>query len=228
MRWLIRNFGDPRGVGGRIAGWVMAHRRSNVQRSRWAVGLLDIHPTDRVLEVGCGPGVALAAAKQRSPHVVGVDRSPVMVRAASRRSGTTVIEAAAEALPAFDAPFDKALAVNTVGHWSDPVAGLRSIRDALRVGGTIAVVSQATRHPVRGQRRSAAPARRGRLRRTPRRDARSRSEGGVRPRDASLTKPSTREHEHGDHHADGEGDPDPAVADGPLRGHGHLLGARRP
>lgn len=142
MRWLIRNFGDPRGVGGRIAGWVMAHRRSNVQRSRWAVGLLDIHPTDRVLEVGCGPGVALAAAKQRSPHVVGVDRSPVMVRAASRRSGTTVIEAAAEALPAFEAPFDKALAVNTVGHWSDPVAGLRSIRDALRVGGTIAVVSQ--------------------------------------------------------------------------------------
>jgi SAM-dependent methyltransferase len=142
MRWLIRNFGDPRGVGGRIAGWVMAHRGSNVQRSRWAVGLLDIQPTDRVLEVGCGPGVALAAARQRSPHVVGVDRSPVMVRAASRRSGTTVLEAAAEALPTFDAPFDKALAVNTVGHWPDPVAGLRAIRDALRVGGTIAVVSQ--------------------------------------------------------------------------------------
>jgi SAM-dependent methyltransferase len=141
-QWLIKSFGDPRGVGGRIAGWVMAHRASNVQRNRWAVGLLDIQPTDRVLEVGCGPGVALAAAKQRSPHVVGVDRSPLMVGAASRRSGAAVLEAAAEDLPAFDAPFDKALAVNTVGHWPDPVAGLRAIRDALRVGGTIAVVSQ--------------------------------------------------------------------------------------
>lgn len=65
-----------------------------------------------------------------------------MVRAASRRSGATVLEAAAEELPAFDVPFDKALAVNTVGHWPDPVAGLRAIRDALRVGDTIAVVSQ--------------------------------------------------------------------------------------
>jgi SAM-dependent methyltransferase len=142
VRWLVRSFGDPRGVGGRIAGLVMAHRSSNVQRSRWAVDLLELQPTDRVLEVGCGPGVALKAARSHTQHVVGVDRSPVMVRAARRRSGATVLEAAADALPTFDAPFDKALAVNTVGHWPDPVAGLRSIHDALRPGGTIAVVSQ--------------------------------------------------------------------------------------
>jgi SAM-dependent methyltransferase len=142
VRWLVRSFGNPTGVGGRIAGFVMAHRSSNVQRSRWAVDLLDIRPTDRVLEVGCGPGVALKAAMSQTPHVVGVDRSPLMVEAARRRSGATVVEAVAEELPAFDAPFDKALAVNTVGHWSDPVAGLRSIHGALRPGGTIAVVSQ--------------------------------------------------------------------------------------
>jgi cyclopropane fatty-acyl-phospholipid synthase-like methyltransferase len=33
---------------------------SNVQRS-WAVSLLDLQPGDRILEVGCGPGVALDA-----------------------------------------------------------------------------------------------------------------------------------------------------------------------
>lgn len=142
LRWLVRTFGDPRGVSGRVAGFVMAHRSSNVQRSRWAVDLLDLQPADRVLEVGCGPGVALKAVRSRTPHVVGVDRSPVMVTAARRRSRTTVLEADADALPTFDAPFDKALAVNTVGHWPDPVAGLRSIHDALRPGGTIAVVSQ--------------------------------------------------------------------------------------
>lgn len=141
-RWLFRNFGDPRGFGGRIAGWVMAHRASNVQRSRWAVGLLDVQPTDRFLEVGCGPGVALAAARKRTADVVGVDRSPVMARVARRRSGSTVLEASADALPRFDQPFDKALAVNTVGHWADPIAGLTAIHDAMRDGGTIAIVSQ--------------------------------------------------------------------------------------
>lgn len=141
-RWLFRNFNDPRGIGGRIAAFVMAHRSSNVRRSRWAVALLDLQPDDRVLEVGCGPGVALAAARKRTPHVVGVDRSSVMVRQAARRSGATVIESAAEDLPPFDEPFDKALAVNTVPHWPDPVAGLRAVHRAMRPGGTIAVVSQ--------------------------------------------------------------------------------------
>jgi SAM-dependent methyltransferase len=141
-RWLFQNFGDPRGIGGRIAAFVMAHRSSNVRRSRWAVGLLDLQPTDRLLEVGCGPGVALAAARKQTPHVVGVDRSPVVLRQAARRSGATVLEAAAEHLPSFDEPFDKALAVNTVGHWPDPVAGLEAVHEAMRPGGTIAVVSQ--------------------------------------------------------------------------------------
>ena len=141
-RWLIRSFGHPRGIGGRIAAFVMAHRSSNVQRSRWAVGLLDLRATDHFLEVGCGPGVALAAARAQTSHVVGVDQSPVMVPRARRRSGATVVEASAEALPAFDHPFDKALAVNTVGHWSDPIAGLRAVHRAMRTGGTIAVVSQ--------------------------------------------------------------------------------------
>ena len=141
-RWLFRNFGDPRGVGGRIAAFVMAHRSSNVQRSRWAVGLLDLQPDDRVLEVGCGPGVALAAARKHTRHVVGVDRSPVMIRRARRRSGANVIESAVEHLPTFDEPFDKALAVNTVGHWPDPAVGLQAVHKAMQPGGTIAVVSQ--------------------------------------------------------------------------------------
>jgi SAM-dependent methyltransferase len=139
---LFRQFGNPEGFLGRVAGWIMAHRASNVRRSRWAVELLDLQPTDRFLEVGCGPGIALAAARTRTPHVIGADRSALMARAARRRSGATVLTTPVESLPRFDEPFDKALAVNTVGHWPDPVAGLRAVHDALRDGGTIAVVSQ--------------------------------------------------------------------------------------
>jgi hypothetical protein len=34
------------------------------------------------------------------------------------------------------------LALNTAGHWEDPLSGLVSIRKALRAGSTIAIVSQ--------------------------------------------------------------------------------------
>lgn len=142
MKTLMGQFSNPHGALGRVVGLTMSRRSSNVRRSRWAVGLLDLQPTDRMLEVGCGPGVALEAARKVTPHVVGVDRSPVMVRQARRRAKVTVHEADAEHLPDFDVRFDKALAVNTVGHWPDPVAGLTSIRAALREGGTIAAVSQ--------------------------------------------------------------------------------------
>jgi cyclopropane fatty-acyl-phospholipid synthase-like methyltransferase len=40
---------------------MMGRRSSNVRRNRWAVDLLAVEPTDRVLELGCGPGMAIAA-----------------------------------------------------------------------------------------------------------------------------------------------------------------------
>ena len=146
---VVRQFGEPRGVGGRVAGWIMGRRPSNVARSRWAIDLLDLRPADRVLEVGCGPGVALQAAAKRAAAVVGIDRSPVMVAQARRRNRSAVREgrvmlhvAPIEALPELGAPFDKALAVNTIGFWTDAVAGLATIRQRLRPSGTVAVVSQ--------------------------------------------------------------------------------------
>jgi SAM-dependent methyltransferase len=127
----------------------MARRPSNVTRSRWAIDLLDLQPTDRMLEVGCGPGVALQAAAAQAASVTGVDRSAVMIGQARRRNRSAVREgrvvlhvAPIEALPPIGEPFDKALAVNTVGFWADAVAGLETIRQRLRADGTIAVVSQ--------------------------------------------------------------------------------------
>ena len=146
---LISQFGEPRGATGHLVGWVMGHRRSNVERSRWAVGLLGLGPRDRLLEVGGGSGVAIAAAVGRGAHVVGVDRSPVMIDQARHRNrqavrhGQVELHAApVERLPDLGAPFDAALAVNTLGFWTDPVAVLSTIAGKLRPGGTIAVVSQ--------------------------------------------------------------------------------------
>jgi SAM-dependent methyltransferase len=151
MRAVVGQFHEPRGVGGRLAGWVMAHRGSNRRRNVWAVGLLDVQPEDRVLEIGFGPGVAIHEIARRATNglVVGVDHSEVMVRQATRRNAAAVRAGrvdlrlgTAEQMPAFDAPFDKILAVNSLMFWDDPVARLKELRELLRPGGRIAIAYQ--------------------------------------------------------------------------------------
>jgi ubiquinone/menaquinone biosynthesis C-methylase UbiE len=129
----------------------MGRRSSNVARNRWAVQLLDVQPTERVIELGCGPGVAITALAARATRglVVGVDHSQVMIRQARRRNRAAIrtgrvrlFQTPVESLSIGDGPFDAALAVNTVGMWPDPTARLRELARLLRPGGRIALVSQ--------------------------------------------------------------------------------------
>jgi len=129
----------------------MSHRASNRRRNRWVVSLLDVVPTDRVLEIGFGPGVAVSELSRLASRgeVLGVDHSEVMVRRARKRNAQAVGAGrvdlrlgSVQALPDFAGPLDKILAVNSMGFWPDPVARLHELRDRLRPGGTIAVASQ--------------------------------------------------------------------------------------
>lgn len=56
-------------------------------RVRFAVALLDPGPADRVLEIGCGPGVAAAQVSDRSTggRLLAIDRSEVAVRRTTLR-----------------------------------------------------------------------------------------------------------------------------------------------
>ncbi len=87
-RAIVRQFGRPTGLVGRLAGLVMTIRPSNRERNRRTVELLDIRPDDRVLEVGHGPGLALQWAAERAVRgkVVGIDHSAQMHREAARRT----------------------------------------------------------------------------------------------------------------------------------------------
>jgi SAM-dependent methyltransferase len=147
----IAQFHRPTGAVGHVAGWVMGRRSSNVARNRWAVRLLDVQPADRVIELGCGPGVAIAALATRATRglVVGVDHSQVMIgqarrrnRAAIRAGRVCLMHTGVESMSVSDGPFDAALAVNTAGMWPDPPARLRELAGLLRPGGRIALVSQ--------------------------------------------------------------------------------------
>jgi SAM-dependent methyltransferase len=148
---LRAQFGRPTGLPGRIAGGVMAHRASNRRRNAWVVSLLDVQRDDRVLEIGFGPGIAIRELSRKASegYVCGLDHSAVMVQQAAKRNAEGVRRGqvdlrlgSAESLPAFEAPFDKVMAVNVALFWDRPVELLGNLRRVLRSGGRIALAFQ--------------------------------------------------------------------------------------
>src|SRR5689334_16094595 len=95
----------------------------------------------RVLDVGCGPGVLTRELVERvgASNVAAVDPSEPFVEAArARLPGVDVRLAAAESLPFEDGSFDAALAQLVVHFMREPVAGLREMARVTRVGGAVA------------------------------------------------------------------------------------------
>ncbi len=92
---LVRQFGKPSGLLGTIAGLIMRVRPSNRERSLRTLALLDIQPADHVLEVGFGPGLAVARAAELASRgkVVGrrrrrgAQRLLQLIECVGRRSG---------------------------------------------------------------------------------------------------------------------------------------------
>jgi ubiquinone/menaquinone biosynthesis C-methylase UbiE len=69
-------------------------------RLRRVVDRLDLRPGDRVLEIGCGHGVAATYVLERGARLTAIDRSPKMIDAASRRNAAYVDAGTAEFLVA--------------------------------------------------------------------------------------------------------------------------------
>jgi len=146
-------FEKPRGLLGRLAGRIMATRPSNIERNNWTLSLLDIKPSDRVLEIGYGPGIAIGAVAEAASEAVGVDHSSVMYNAATERNkelirrGKLTLKIGSIVDQDSDLGlFDKIFTVNVVQFWGDPVAVFRKLHGYLNRGGRI-VTSYEPRHP---------------------------------------------------------------------------------
>jgi SAM-dependent methyltransferase len=80
-----------------------------------------------VLNVGAGTG----SYEPPGRDVTAVEPSALM-RAQRPAGGARCVAAVAERLPFEDRSFDAAMAVSTVHHWPDPIAGLREMRRVAR------------------------------------------------------------------------------------------------
>lgn len=111
-----------------------------------AMDALRVEPGERVLEIGCGPGTtAIELAKRVAPdgEVVGVDISPAMVAAATRRAaaaGSANLRFFATDAQTGDLGqgFDAAYSRFGVMFFLDPVAAFANVGRSLRAGGRLA------------------------------------------------------------------------------------------
>ena len=117
------------------------------ERVRLAVELLGVEPGDRLLEIGCGPGVAASLVCERllSGRMLAIDRSETQVERARRRneahlsSGRLVVETLALAdLDVGTERFDKVFAINVNLFWLGPATReLERVRGALSPSGKL-------------------------------------------------------------------------------------------
>ena len=109
----------------RIGGHYLATRRTDprIAREIWAA----LGDAQTVLNVGAGTG----SYEPSDREVTAIEPSAVM-RAQRPVSSAPCLPGVAEHLPFADQSFDAAMAVSTVHHWTDLIAGLRELRRVAR------------------------------------------------------------------------------------------------
>lgn len=124
-------------------------------RHVWAVETLAVAPRERILEIGCGHGVAASLVCERldGGHLTAIDRSATMIAMACKRNAARIAAGRASfhavnlhqaELP--PASFDKIFAIH-VGVFvrGDPARELAAIRRCLAPAGRLHLVYQPLR-----------------------------------------------------------------------------------
>jgi ubiquinone/menaquinone biosynthesis C-methylase UbiE len=139
-RFIAKQLSRPSGILGAVIRHLM--NRHNARLNAFAVGQLDIQPSDRVLEIGFGGGATLPSLIGVATFVAGIDRSDDVIAWARRRHSQAEKTGRAEfrqghveSLPFDEAAFDKICTVNTVYFWTSLDAGFAEIYRVLKTGG---------------------------------------------------------------------------------------------
>jgi SAM-dependent methyltransferase len=93
------------------------------------VQLLDARPGERLLDVACGPGLLLRAARERGVDASGIDLSREAVALAKQLlSGVDAQQGNAERLPFADGTFDCVTCIGSIERFLDRGAALREMQ----------------------------------------------------------------------------------------------------
>ncbi len=112
---------------------------------------LDLHPRQRVLDLGCGVGRLSSWLARDERQVVGVDISPAMLSAARHATASpnpSFVRYGDEALPFANDSFDRVVSVFVLQHVSDDRqlgALLADLHRITRDGGRVAIIEQVRR-----------------------------------------------------------------------------------
>jgi ubiquinone/menaquinone biosynthesis C-methylase UbiE len=146
-KFLAAQLRQPSGLFGKI---VMGDflNQHNEKMNNFAVEMLDLQPTDRVLDIGFGGGVTIEKMLTTidAGKIYGVDFSQEMVEKAKQKFKSAIeldkvsIEFAdVRALPFEENTFDKVCTVNTIYFWNEPLASLQEIKRVMKDGGRLVV-----------------------------------------------------------------------------------------
>jgi ubiquinone/menaquinone biosynthesis C-methylase UbiE len=94
------------------------------------------------IDVGCGTGNYLNALCQKGLQFYGVEPSAIMLNEAKAKGNNAVfIQSKIEELSLPDSTFDGAVAIFTIHHWDNKIAGLKQISRILKPGARLVMLS---------------------------------------------------------------------------------------
>ncbi|WP_133965059.1 methyltransferase domain-containing protein [Eubacterium limosum] len=151
-RMSVTEAGNPRKPQGE-AGKMMIERmnESHAEMTAWALDKLDLKPTDKVLDVGCGGGAALKRLSGRidGGKLYGIDYSEVSVEASKElnkadieRGKMEIHQGSVSKMPFEDNLFDAIITVESYYFWPDLEEDMREVFRVLKEGGTFMLIAE--------------------------------------------------------------------------------------
>jgi arsenite methyltransferase len=145
IKFLASQLARPSGFFGKYV-TVRLLNRLNVPINRLALETLRLGKDDRVLEIGFGGGALIEEMVRIADHVSGVDISPEACQVCSRKfrqliaAGRVDLHCApVENLPFPSGAFTRAVSVNAIYFWPDPLRALGQVHRTLRPEGLLVI-----------------------------------------------------------------------------------------